>query len=216
MSRAWLTPNELPNTLTCVRVFLPDAEAYRAALRGALVLLAQSWNWEKEGTQEPEDVAQLWIGANFETFKWGSCMNAGLIFWYPSDQIPDNLLVCDGSYYSVLEYPELNAVIGWNFGGTPPGLFAVPDLRDRFILGATTTAHVNQSGGETQHTLTTNEIPSHTHGIQATTAVFAPGAAPALVYNLLPLVSTRPTGGGEPHNNMPPYRMMIPVITTGT
>ena len=50
--------------------------------------------------------------------------------------------------------------IGW---ALCDGTNGTPDLRDKFILGATVTADVGTSGGANSHTLTTSEIPSHSH-----------------------------------------------------
>lgn len=40
---------------------------------------------------------------------------------------------------------------------------STPDLRDRFISGAIDQSEMNTSGGSTTKTLTTTELPSHTH-----------------------------------------------------
>lgn len=45
------------------------------------------------------------------------------------------------------------------------GLEGTPDLRDRFVVGAGGNSyHVGDTGGEAAHTLTTAELPSHSHG----------------------------------------------------
>ena len=43
------------------------------------------------------------------------------------------------------------------------GSNGTPDLRDRFIVGAGSTYSVGATGGEASHTLTEDELPSHTH-----------------------------------------------------
>lgn len=55
-----------------------------------------------------------------------------------STNIPEGWLLCNGS------------------NGTP-------DLRDRFIVGAGNEYSVSDTGGEKTHTLTVDELPSHTH-----------------------------------------------------
>ena len=43
------------------------------------------------------------------------------------------------------------------------GTNGTPDLRGRFILGASDGHAVGSTGGEENHTLNVNEMPSHTH-----------------------------------------------------
>lgn len=86
-------------------------------------------------------------------------------------------------------------------------------LNDVFLLAAGSYANAGTFGGEAVHTLTTNEIPSHTHNINAGYANI--GSASSVNGKLLAgddnngwlwdFASTGSTGGGEAHNNMPPY-----------
>jgi microcystin-dependent protein len=70
----------------------------------------------------------------------GTTIPTGMIsLWYGSiGSVPSGWYLCDGS------------------NGTP-------DLRDRFIIGAGTSYAVGATGGSSTHTLTTAEMPSHTH-----------------------------------------------------
>lgn len=73
MSRhAWLTPDDAPGTLVCHQVFVPQGQTYEAAFRGAMLLLADPENWEKIGTQEPQDIADAFFTALLTTIEsWG-------------------------------------------------------------------------------------------------------------------------------------------------
>ena len=64
MPRAWLTPEDAPGTLVCVKVYIPSGEEYQSALRGALLLLGEPENWEQHGAQSPDTIA----GAFFDAF----------------------------------------------------------------------------------------------------------------------------------------------------
>lgn len=86
-------------------------------------------------------------------------------------------------------------------------------LQGRMLMGASDTYPVGREGGEAQHTLTTEEIPSHSHLMNGwAIGTEDKGAATGLTVNAYPLTfnnsnqTTRPTGGGQPHNNLPPYR----------
>lgn len=68
---------------------------------------------------------------------------------------PANYLVCDGSTYNIVDYPELAGYFLQQFesvnyfGGDGTTTFAVPDLQGEFLRGAGTNSHTNQgSGGE--------------------------------------------------------------------
>ena len=86
-------------------------------------------------------------------------------------------------------------------------------IEDRFLLAAGSTYTAGDTGGEATHTLTINEIPSHTHIINASYA--NPGSASSNNGKLLAgdknniwlweHASTGSAGWDAAHNNMPPY-----------
>jgi microcystin-dependent protein len=47
------------------------------------------------------------------------------------------------------------------------GSSGTPDLRNRFVVGAGSTYSVGDTGGSATSTLTTNELPAHTHSLSA-------------------------------------------------
>lgn len=58
---------------------------------------------------------------------------------WPSSTIPDGFLLCNGSAVSRTTYANLFSKIGTTFGsGDGSTTFNVPDLRDRYIIGANT------------------------------------------------------------------------------
>lgn len=81
-----------------------------------------------------------------------------------SAKVPSGWLLCDGREVSRADYAKLFDVIGVAYGeGNGSTTFNIPDLRGRFPLGLSTSYMLGQTGGETSHILTTNEMPSHTH-----------------------------------------------------
>jgi hypothetical protein len=91
----------------------------------------------------------------------------------------------------------------------------VPDLRGRFILGANTATNnntgyskneMNATGGSETHTLTVEEIPSHDHGFSVGGGRGGNNGAKDGYGGTNGFAQvTFKTGGGKPHNNMPPY-----------
>lgn len=84
-------------------------------------------------------------------------------------------------------------------------------IEDRFLLGASSTYVAGTTGGETSHFLTIDEMPSHSHAFLRHQFDRNDGDNGADVYGAnnktLPQVNatTDATGGGQAHNNMPPY-----------
>lgn len=81
-------------------------------------------------------------------------------------------------------------------------------LMNRFLLGAGDIYSEREEGGETNHTLTVGEMPSHHH------ATYRSKTGAAGTVRNVPMGSsgdetvssgTSDVGGGESHNNMPPY-----------
>lgn len=82
-------------------------------------------------------------------------------------------------------------------------------LEDRFLIGASNTYENGAKGGEATHTLTVTEMPSHRHESSRRDVYDAGGSGTGLVgYNSSQFSQvgvTSYTGGGQAHNNMPPY-----------
>lgn len=92
------------------------------------------------------------------------------------------------------------------FGGT------WEQIKGRFLLGADEETYpAGSTGGEAEHTLTIDEMPSHNHELCG--AFTAKNEQIANSGNNWAQTTTKwgqskyikNTGGGEPHNNMPPY-----------
>ena len=85
-------------------------------------------------------------------------------------------------------------------------------VQGRMLMGASETYHVGSEGGEAQHTLTVAEIPSHQHQLHGWSYAYQDGPssqfAPTRPYDQIDNtdMTTYPTGDGQPHNNLPPYR----------
>lgn len=90
-------------------------------------------------------------------------------------KIPNRMLLCDGTSYTVSAYPTLFAAIGYSFGGSGSN-FNVPDFRGRFLRGVDGTASNDpdkasrtamSAGGNTGNNVGSvqgSEFGSHNHG----------------------------------------------------
>lgn len=166
----------------------------------------------------------------------GSLVPPGSLLMFAGSTAPTGYLVCDGSAISRTIYDVLFAAIGTTWGaGNGTTTFNLPDLRGRGPLGAGTgtglTARtLGASGGTETVTLTSAEMPSHTHTSNATGGQGNYGLAIADGTNTADSVDaslgelnlwTTPgaltinsTGGGGAHANMAPFAVVNFIIKT--
>jgi microcystin-dependent protein len=125
---------------------------------------------------------------------------------------------CNGDLLSISEYETLFNLIGTTYGGDGVSTFALPDLRGRIPMHVSSTHPLAESGGVETVTLTTNQIPSHSHTpvASANTGTSAhpkdgwAASAGALSYSDdTPSSAMSPnamasSGGSQPHDNMQP------------
>ena len=97
-------------------------------------------------------------------------------------------------------------------------------IEGKFLLGANTTYTAGSTGGEAKHTLSLNEMPNHDHSPSSYGNNWVPGTynmtrtqvakstssgkyvpTPDEGLNGWMWSSTGTRGGGQSHNNMPPY-----------
>lgn len=144
----------------------------------------------------------------------GSNIPRGLIAMWNGTQVPNGWALCNGQIVDDLQTPDLSGkfVVGWQSGN-----------EDYNLIGNT--------GGQDKVTLTTPEIPSHVHNfadayfIEAYDGIGINGSQwignnlygsnktdRDNSYVALWDHDTRAAGGGQPHENRPPYYVLAYII----
>lgn len=218
----YLTPDTLPADTTCRVLFIPNNEEFIANVTGALQLLTFPENWTQYGTLTPEESADALVDM-FDKFCFNvrGCKMIGEIILWSGSSPPDddNLLLCDGSHISNVDYPALWSIIGTTYGGSGATDFALPDLQGKVAIGASVDHGLASTGGSDTVTLTTAEMPAHTHttqphshseGIAAPSlaeipVIPVPSSTPAVGITGASGVTVDSTGGGGAHENMQPF-----------
>ena len=159
---------------------------------------------------------------NPETNEWeevllpptGDTLPVGSISAYSGENIPTNWLKCNGQAISRTTYADLFSVIGTTYGsGDGSTTFNLPNISERVIVGNNGDGEfsLGNTGGEKEHALTINEMPSHTHLYRA--SIGAGNAEGTLNFGGQNggVISgsygnaIQNTGGSQAHNNMQPY-----------
>ena len=144
----------------------------------------------------------------------------GEIRMFGGNFAPAGWMFCEGQLLPISENETLFNLIGTTYGGDGQSTFALPDLRGRLPIHQGNGFILAETGGAEEITLTTNQIPVHTHPLLGSTAV-TQGTNPtgnvvgqstqATQFiddvpnvNLATQVAS-PDGGSQPHTNFQPY-----------
>jgi microcystin-dependent protein len=150
----------------------------------------------------------------------------GQIMMCGFDFTPRYFAQCSGQLLAINQNQALFSLLGTQFGGNGVNTFALPDLRGRTPLSIGQSASsggnyaIGQQGGAEFVTLTQQNMPTHQHQIQASSAV-GNGRNPrngllatsptSAVYgapsgnSTLNSSTLAPAGGGQAHENRQPY-----------
>lgn len=146
----------------------------------------------------------------------------GEIKMFAGDFAPDGWMFCNGQLLQIVDYDTLFYLIGTTYGGDGETTFALPDLRGRFPVhmgnNSVATHSIGERAGTEAVTLTTQQLPAHSHlpicnttgsnDSRATNNVWGAGrlafnnSAPDASMNSSAIASA---GANQPHENMPPF-----------
>lgn len=140
----------------------------------------------------------------------------GTIMTYAGNTAPSGFKICDGSAISRTTYASLFNIIGTSFGsGDGSTTFNLPNLKGKIPVGLdsedTDFEILGKTGGEKEHTLTIEEMPSHQHTLQNSNAggssvswsSYGVSATSNVGFN--GNVNTDARGNNQAHNIMQPY-----------
>lgn len=157
----------------------------------------------------------------------------GEIRMFGGNFAPAGWMFCQGQLLPISENETLFQLIGTTYGGDGQTTFALPDLQGRVPIHVGTgtdgvTYTLAEMLGVETVTLTTQQIPSHTHSMNASTAVgtlsdptnnvtsespsikLYSAAVPGTPLNANAVL---PTGGSQPHDNTQPFLCISFIIS---
>jgi microcystin-dependent protein len=136
--------------------------------------------------------------------------------------------LCQGQLIPITENETLFTLIGTTYGGDGVSTFALPNLASRIPYHLGNGYTIGQPGGLEQVTLTTQQIPAHTHSAMANTPngnqsapagnVWGAGTLSGYTADQTANTTMNPaalssSGGSQPHDNMPPFLCLNFIIS---
>jgi microcystin-dependent protein len=149
----------------------------------------------------------------------------GEIRMFAGNFAPNGWMFCEGQTLPISENEVLFQLIGTTYGGDGEETFNLPNLASRVPIHMGTgpdgtTYQLGEMAGTEQETLTTQQIPNHTHPLSASTSAGATNqpankviaASPSVTIfvedapdNQLNPNAVTPAGGSQPHENTQPF-----------
>tara|TARA_R100001463_G_scaffold24708_4_gene58821 strand:- start:2482 stop:3750 length:1269 start_codon:yes stop_codon:yes gene_type:complete len=161
---------------------------------------------------------------------------AGMVIPFAGSSAPTGFLLCGGQAVSRSTYATLFGIIGTTYGvGDGSSTFNLPDLQGRVVAGkddmsgssanrlTDQTGGLNgdtlgDTGGSETHTLTTAQLPAHSHSSVvrsvsfSSSASYGNGSQGAVSSMTVNSGSTNSTGSGSAHNNVQPTIILNYII----
>jgi microcystin-dependent protein len=163
----------------------------------------------------------------------------GTVVLFAGNFAPRGWAFCQGQLLPIAQNTALFSLLGTTFGGDGQTTFALPDLRGCVPVGTgqgngLSNRTAGERGGQEQVTLTAAQMPAHNHqvtcqsasGDQSVPNGNSPAAAAqnresgayvdsqyaAATNSTMAPGMIGPSGGNQPHENMPPFLAMNYII----
>jgi len=152
----------------------------------------------------------------------------GEIRMFGGNFAPAGWSFCEGQLLPIDQFEALFNLIGTTYGGDGQSTFALPDLRGRVPVHQGNGFVLAETGGAETVTLTTQQIPAHSHPMTASsnnaTSANGGGRVLAQTPTYTPYYAETPTspmapssvgavGGNQPHENFQPYLCISFIIS---
>ncbi|RYZ21244.1 MAG: hypothetical protein EOP49_47140 [Sphingobacteriales bacterium] len=89
----------------------------------------------------------------------------GEIKMFAFDFVPAGFSRCEGQLLAIAPNSALFSILGVTYGGNGQVTFALPDLRNRLVMGVGQNHQQGELGGVENVVLITSGLPTHTHAI---------------------------------------------------
>jgi len=178
----------------------------------------------------------LFSGAFTSTLKAQIDPYLGQIIFVPYNRVPNGWAECNGQLLPINQNAALFSLLGTTFGGDGINNFALPDMRGRapisqgIMPGSPNNYVVGQNGGSESVTLTAQQMPSHSHTVNAVTSegnqniptnslpadtkLLDKEYSDANANTTMKATMINPAGGNQPHENRSPFLTMRCIIAT--
>ena len=151
----------------------------------------------------------------------------GEIRMFAGNFAPVGWAFCQGQIIPISQNDALFNLIGTTYGGDGQTTFALPNLSSRVPVHVGPGFALGQAGGAETVTLTTSQIPAHSHVPQASGTAAASTSPQGNVWAAAtdtPYSPSAPAspmsgtaigsaGGGQPHDNMLPFLVVNFIIS---
>lgn len=222
----YTTGDGLTLGVSLVLLEIPDEAWIKRVLISAFNTLTIEGNWNDDYGDITADQATRIMSLMLQTLTFDyeppAMIPVGATMTWHVALPPAGWLVCNGQSVEKTTYPELYAVWGGQYGETSTH-FTLLDMTDLSPMGSGGLFPVvNGAGGNFNHTLTVDQIPSHSHPPNGAAVFQGSNAGGSTGFEVdiagqtrVQMTTTGNTGGGLPHPILHPVKAVKWIVYAG-